>query len=41
MLGIKKIYHFTPQKFDSLESEFECKHYKVENFNKDMDEISF
>ena len=35
MLGIKTIVHFTPQKFDSLEKEFNCVHYEIKTFNKE------
>ena len=39
MLGIKTIVHLTPQKFDQLEEEgFDCTHYKIENFHKDIEE---
>ena len=40
MLGIKTIIHLTPQKFDDLDKEgFETIHYKIENFNKDIEEF--
>lgn len=40
MLGIKSIVHLTPKKFDQLETEgFDCIHYKIENFNKDIEEF--
>jgi len=40
MLGIKNIIHFTPEKFEHLEKEFNCIHYEVRHFNKEM-EINF
>lgn len=39
MLGIKTIVHFTPQKFDSLEKEFNCIHYEVKTFNKELETL--
>lgn len=29
LLGIKTIVYFTPEKFDYLESSFNCIHYEV------------
>ena len=37
MLGIKTVIHLTPQKFDSLEKEFECIHYEIKLFNKELE----
>ena len=39
MLGIKTIVHFTPQKFDSLEKDFNCIHYEVKTFNKELETL--
>lgn len=37
MLGIKTVVHLTPQKFDSLEEAgFNCVHYEVKNFSKEL-----
>lgn len=37
MLGIKTVIHLTPQKFESLEKEFECVHYQIEVFSKELE----
>lgn len=39
MLGIKTVIHFTPQKFESLEKEFECIHYEINNVNKELEAL--
>lgn len=36
MLGIKTVIHFTPQKFDTLEAQFNCVHFQVEKFDKEL-----
>lgn len=39
MLGIKTVVHFTPEKFESLEKEFNCIHYEVKIFNKELETL--
>jgi hypothetical protein len=39
MLGIKTVIHFTPQKFEALEKEFECVHYEVNKFDKGLEAL--
>lgn len=34
-LKISTIIYFSPNKFEDLEANFNCVHYKVETFNKD------
>lgn len=37
MLGIKTVIHLTPQKFESLEKEFNCVHYEIKVFSKELE----
>lgn len=37
MLGIKTVIHLTPQKFESLDKEFECIHYEIKVFSKELE----
>lgn len=39
MLGIKTVVHFTPERFESLEKEFNCIHYEVKTFNKELETL--
>ena len=39
MLGIKTVIHFTPQKFETLEAQFNCIHFQVEKFDKDLSSL--
>ena len=37
MLGVKTIVHFTPQKLDYLENDFECIHYEIKVFSQELE----
>lgn len=39
MLGIKTVVHFTPERFESLEKEFNCIHYEVKTFTKELETL--
>ena len=37
MLGIKTVIHLTPQKFETLDKDFECIHYEIKVFSKELE----
>ena len=39
MLGIKSVVCFTPDKFESLEKDFNVIHYEVKHFSKELETL--
>ena len=41
MFKVKTIFHLSPERFPGLEKEFECVHFPVKLFNKDLEYQNF